>query len=73
MNYKYENDIIILKKRLYLTTEVPKITGIPKSTLNRILQPHREKIGKRITGNRWHFAQLIMILDICDTAYKIAA
>lgn len=62
--------IIKVEVRPYLHSELVRLFNTSKSSFNRLLKPHRAKLGKRI-GNRWSIKQVEMIFEILDIPYII--
>lgn len=62
--------IIKVEVRPYLHSELVRLFHTSKSSFNKDLKAHREKLGKR-NGNRWSIKQVEMIFALFDTPYVI--
>ena len=62
--------IIKVEVRPYLHSELVRLFHTSKSSFNKDLKPHREKLGKR-NGYRWSIKQVEMIFELFDAPYII--
>ena len=54
----------------YTSQELAEMFNASKSTFNRDIKPHREKLGRRI-GHRWSVLQVEAILAIFGRPYQV--
>lgn len=54
----------------YTSAELAILYNASKSTFNRDLKPHKEKLGRRL-GHRWSVRQVELILELFGRPYRI--